>query len=398
MTPLGPGGQNGGAGGVATSLVKHIAHLRPDWDQVLLTSTENHAELLSLETNNVQCVLAKQESSSAVHAGAPRELLHNALQVLPPALRVKAKTAAWKLRHTNQNVDLVKHLEPDLLFCPFSAPYYHRPGLALVVILHDLQHRVYPLFFSDDQRLFRDQHMQQVARTADRIVCVSEYVRQTLLSFFPSTSERAVTIPHGLLHSFADSADGVLDRLGLRNTAYLLYPANFWLHKNHSRLFEAMAIHRKGRRESLRLVCTGAPNKAMRALEKKALRELGPGVVVFAGYLDEGEFTALLDGCAALIYPSLYEGFGMPVLEAMARGKPVLCSNATSLPEVADGAAAYFDPNDVRDIARAIGMLHDRDAVQQRIRCGLERAARFGSAAEMSRKYVEVFEDVLEKT
>jgi glycosyltransferase involved in cell wall biosynthesis len=398
MTPLGPGGQNGGAGGVATSLVKHIAQLRPDWDQVLLTSTQSHAELLALEADNVRCVLAKQESNSAEHAGAPRELLRSALQMMPPALRVKAKSAAWKLRHTNQNADLVNRLRPDLLFCPFSVPYYHRPGLPLVVILHELQHRVYPLFFSDDQRLFRERHMQQVARTADRIVCVSEYVRQTLLSFFPSTSERAVTIPHGLLHSFADSADAVLDRVGLRNTAYLLYPANFWLHKNHSRLFEALAIYRRCATDGLRLVCTGAPNKTMRALEQEALRELGPGVVVFAGYLDEGEFTALLDGCAALIYPSLYEGFGMPVLEAMARGKPVLCSNATSLPEVADGAAEYFDPNDVPDIARAIGMLHDRDAVQQRIRCGLERAARFGSAAEMSRKYVGLFEDVLEKT
>src|SRR5439155_6539698 len=105
---------------------------------------------------------------------------------------------------------------------------------------------------------------------------------------------------------------------------------------------------------ALKLVCSGAPNAAMRSLQARADAILGPGTVVFPGYLSPEELQALLDQSAALIYPSLYEGFGMPVLEAMARGKPVLCSKVTSLPEVALDAATYFDPTDRNDIARGI--------------------------------------------
>jgi glycosyltransferase involved in cell wall biosynthesis len=133
----------------------------------------------------------------------------------------------------------------------------------------------------------------------------------------------------------------------------------------------------------------------MDALDQRARQQLGPGVVDFPGYVSEDEFEALLDGCAALIYPSLYEGFGMPVLEAMARGKPVLCSDATSLPEVAGDGAVYFDPTSAEAIARAIGSLGDREAVQARVVRGRARAAAFGGATQMGSAYLAAMDEVL---
>jgi glycosyltransferase involved in cell wall biosynthesis len=96
-----------------------------------------------------------------------------------------------------------------------------------------------------------------------------------------------------------------------------------------------------------------------------------------------------------VIFPSLYEGFGMPVLEAMAAGKPVLCSNVTSLPEVAGDAAIYFDPTDPRQIAEAISALHDADRVAHVVKRGLERATSFGDGRRMAADYLSLFRTML---
>jgi glycosyltransferase involved in cell wall biosynthesis len=178
----------------------------------------------------------------------------------------------------------------------------------------------------------------------------------------------------------------------------LLYPANFWPHKNHRLLFEALRQYRQQRPDSdLKLVCTGAPNKAMHELQRSAEDELQTGTVVFPGYLSTGQLQGLLDSCAALIYPSLYEGFGLPLLEAMVRGKPVLCSNVASLPEIAGQAAEYFDPTDPTDIARAIAsvMHDDAELVEARLECGRARARTFGNASDMARKYYALLTEVL---
>ena len=140
----------------------------------------------------------------------------------------------------------------------------------------------------------------------------------------------------------------------------LLYPARPWPHKNHARLFEAFARLR-ARRPNLRLVLTGEG-------EYGAL----PAGVEARGRVSRDELVRLYQGAAALVFPSLYEGFGMPVLEAMACGCPVACSNVTSLPEVAGDAARLFDPRDVgRHRCRARGRAR---------RCG-SRGSRAGSSA-----------------
>jgi glycosyltransferase involved in cell wall biosynthesis len=145
--------------------------------------------------------------------------------------------------------------------------------------------------------------------------------------------------------------------------AYLLYPARPWRHKNHARLFEAFARLRTIRPE-LRLVLTGEGDFGV----------LPPGVEAL-GRISRDELVRLYQGAAALVFPSLYEGFGMPVLEAMACGCPVACSNVTSLPEVAGDAARTFDPRNIDDIAAAIeSVLADP---QPWIERGLERARSF---------------------
>jgi glycosyltransferase involved in cell wall biosynthesis len=263
-------------------------------------------------------------------------------------------------------------------------------------IVYDLQHLTYPEFFTPEQRLNRQRHIRDACARSDRVVCISDYVRTTLLAGVDVCAERVVTIPLGLLHESLGRDTAVVDKLGLNGAAFLLYPANFWPHKNHRTLFEALRRYRQTHLDSrLKLVCTGAPNPLMGALAREAESLLPPGAVVFAGYLPEAGLASLLEACTAVIFPSLYEGFGMPVLEAMAQGKPVLCSNVTSLPEVAADAAIYFDPTDPAQIATAIDALGDAAGTAELVSRGRLRAAAMGTGRDMAGHYLALARQVM---
>jgi glycosyltransferase involved in cell wall biosynthesis len=379
MTPLEPGGQNGGAGLVATALVREMSALQPQTCFTLLSAADSHTELASLESPNVRRELVAPRSNAPL---AARRL---ADAVLPTSLRVRAKRAYHSLRTRRQAETVLQPREPSLLFCPFTIPTYWRRGVPTVTIVYDLQHVAYPEFFTREQRLNRQHHHELAVARSDRVVCISEYVRRTLLENTDCPPERAVAIRLGLIHQSVDPDTTVLNRLGLQAGTFVLYPANFWPHKNHRRLFEALRLCDP----PVRLVCTGAPNALMYALQQAA----NPEVVTFAGYLTEPELLALLDASAALVYPSLYEGFGLPILEAMARGKPVLCSDIPSLREVAQECAIYFDPSDLASIAVALNALSSPQP--DRLQCGKTRAAELGDGRRMAEAYLKLFDDVL---
>jgi glycosyltransferase involved in cell wall biosynthesis len=386
MTPLEPCGRQGGAGLVATSLVRQLSCLDPGWRLTLLTAEDSHDELAWLDSASVQRLCVRKRPGSPTLA---RKLVDS---LLPARARVPVKDAYQRLRAGPGRAQVTQELRPDLLLCPFTVPYFWRPDVPCISIVHDLQHLSYPEFFSPEQRLNRQRHIADAVARSSRLVCMSDYVRRTVLANTRARAEQVVAIPLALLRE-ADPADpDSVDRLGLEPRQFLLYPANFWPHKNHGRLIDGLRLYRQAHPESrLRLVCTGAPNELMRTLKEHA----PPDLVVFPGYVDERELAALMDACAALIFPSLYEGFGMPVLEAMARGRPVLCSGVTSLPEVAGDAAVYFDPTDSADIARAIDTLQDPSTLAELVRRGHQRAARLGSGRQLAARYLDLFDVVL---
>jgi glycosyltransferase involved in cell wall biosynthesis len=168
---------------------------------------------------------------------------------------------------------------------------------------------------------------------------------------------------------------------GARRGPFLLYPANPWPHKNHERLFAAFSrVHRA--RPELRLILTGTGLERLGAVPK--------GVEV-RGRVRREELAELYRTASALVFPSLYEGFGQPPLEAMASGTPVAVSRAGSLPEVCGDAALYFEPTSVDEIAEAILAVLDRP--DHLIERGLKRAAQFtwdATAREHDRVYASL--------
>jgi glycosyltransferase involved in cell wall biosynthesis len=296
---------------------------------------------------------------------------------------------------------LLRRWGADLLFCPFTGALLFDPAIPVVSLVHDLQYLYYPEFFDPADRQQRDRHFRQVCRVASRLICVSEFTRSSVLEHSGLAPERVIAIPSAPQKRLAapspDVCERVLADLQLTAGRYLLYPANFWRHKNHELLLTAFGIFRAGHPHSdLKLVLTGAPGTRRSEL-MEATRRMGlASWVIFAGYLPDEDFGALLTSSAAMIFPSLFEGFGMPVLEAMAARVPVLSSNRTSLPEVAGGAALLFDPRRPAEMVDAIARIEADAALRTAlIEGGLRRAADFLKPEEWATRYWEVFEDTL---
>jgi glycosyltransferase involved in cell wall biosynthesis len=245
----------------------------------------------------------------------------------------------------------------DAVHFPLSVmiptPGRETPAAATV---HDLQHELYPQFFSRAELAYRRVLYKQAVTTSRIVIAISEHARETLLRTYGLDPSRVVAIPLGIDHERLSPGQA-------QRQPFLLYPANPWRHKNHARLYEAFALVRRERPE-LRLVLTGTGHAAKL-----------PDGVENRGRVPYDELVSLYRTASALVFPSLYEGFGLPPLEAMACGCPVAVSRATSLPEVCGDAAEYFDPGSAEDMARAVlAVLDNPEAYVQR---GLERAARF---------------------
>jgi len=413
LTPILPGGENGGAKIVAIELIRNLSRHAPDWEFALLTSERTHDELSILDASNVwRLCVARHGSDSRSQPLLLGRLNHRLKEriavVLPPRLRARLKKIYHSKRRTRRSMvsalmqaSPVRSIFADLLFCPMTAPFYFDPSVPTVCVLYDLQYLYYPQFFRPDDRKQRDKNFRDACHLADRLICLSDYVRGTVLQNANVNPANVVTLRPHLFHrlkrSSPETVAHVLDRLALRAGRFLFYPANFWAHKNHCLLLTAFGIYRARHSESdLKLVCAGAPNAHMEQLCEAAQRMGLAEWIVFPGFMVGDELAALLESCRAIIFPSLYEGFGVPILEAMAFGKPVLCSNVTSVPEVAADAALFFDPAKPMEIENAIERIEEDDElVANLIERGHKRLADFGSAREMARQLLQIFQEVM---
>jgi glycosyltransferase involved in cell wall biosynthesis len=247
----------------------------------------------------------------------------------------------------------------DVVHYPFTvaAP---RPARrqALVQSLLDVQHLDLPQLFGRAELLYRRHYYEGTARRADGVITISEFAKRRMIELLGIDGDKIQ-----VAHLGVDTTQYIPNHGEREN--FVFYPARGWAHKNHARLFEAMKIVRE-RIPGLRLVLTGGGLDALGAV---------PDWVDRRGLVSTEELRSLYRSAAALAFPSLYEGFGLPPLEAMASGCPVAASDAGSVPEVCGDAAVLFDPNDVGAIADGILSAIDRGA--ELSLAGVAHAARF---------------------
>jgi glycosyltransferase involved in cell wall biosynthesis len=287
----------------------------------------------------------------------------------------------------------------------FHSPYFVLPLLFApnsVVTIHDL----IPLLFpgnlkSKAAQMYYTTMIKLTTKKAERIIAVSDRTKEDLIKHLGISAGKITVIPEA-----ADERYHPLDvkekdfRTVLKKYAshqFLLYVGNYKPHKNLIRLVEAFHEALPDLPKGAQLVIIGPRDKrypeASRLVKKLGLEKS----VILAGYVSEEELLILYNSATAFIFPSLYEGFGLPPLEAMASGLPVISSNLSSLPEVVGNAALPINPEDVDDIGQAIvRVFSDEDLRRDLRKKGLARAKKFSwqKTAEMT---LEVYEGVARK-
>lgn len=244
-----------------------------------------------------------------------------------------------------------------------------------VAVVHDLLPLFFPAEYPRHQYYFR-LLVPRILRAARVVVADSESTRQSIIRHYalPLEKIRVIYPGHDPDVYFPDGLD---DASSPDPEGYLLYVGNLLPHKNLLRLLDAVAILR--RRTRCRLLIRGHGRPAYVNAVRARVETLGlDEAVTFLNYAGEDELRTLYAGAACLVLPSLGEGFGLPVLEAMACGTPVIASNISSLPEVAGDAALMVDPHDTIALADAMHrVLTDRDLRQDLAERGLKRAGLF---------------------
>ena len=242
----------------------------------------------------------------------------------------------------------------DVLHFPLSVMVPPVESRSAATTILDVQHELLPQFFSRAERAYRRKVYGWSARRSRLVLTISQHAAETLVERLGLAEDRVRPIHLGIDHD--------VFRPGTESRGeFLLYTARSWPHKNHARLFEAFAELRR-RHPGIELVLTAYDRPA-------------PEGVRSLGHVSRDELVRLYRTAAALVFPSLYEGFGQPPLEAMACGCPVACSNVASLPEVVGNAARLFDPSSTEEIVAAVeDVLADPDPWRAR---GFHRAADF---------------------
>jgi glycosyltransferase involved in cell wall biosynthesis len=380
VTPILSGSENGGAKGFVLALLEGFLQ-RGRHRYLLLTTPANHDNFAALE-----------------RAGMTRLCVTDGVVPKAPRKRFLERLLGGPRNGFRQGSLGGRGVE--LLFCPMTDPAHAEPGVPIVSTAYDLQHLEYPSFFTAAERATRDAFLSRMRRAANLVVCISEFTRGEVIERLGMAPERVRAIPIAIQSRLilpSDQAVGEMRaRLGIGDAPYAFYPANGWAHKNHRLLLIGFAHLIRERPDLLlHLVLSGNLLELAQDLQL-AITQMGlEKRIHLVGYVSNEDLAALWRGAYCLLFPSLYEGFGIPLLEAMQFGTPIVCSRLASLSEVAGDAAIYIDPRHPAEIGSALKELFDnpegRSALVER---GGRRLQTF-QTGDMVDRYLDVLDEVL---
>lgn len=334
LTRLQPGGQVGGIKPALRETLRALAALAGDDLRLdLLAAADLHAEL-----------------SDWLRTG---DRLHDAA-VAPP--------------------DLPARLDCNLHYASFGYTDRACPGLPTLTLIVDLLHRDYPESLPPAEIGFRETALQQSLDRSDGFHVISDYTGARLATLYPGAAPR-------ITRAYLPTRPAPSAPLRTEATPHFLYPANGWTHKNHETLLVGYALFRHRHPDAAwpLVLCGHLGATADRVAQLTAALGLADSVRV-TGYVSDAEMERLWQSAGALLFPSLHEGLGLPVLEALQRGVPILASNATALPEIAGDAARLFDARVPEEIAAACAAVATDATERQRLAHAARRRAEAWSA------------------
>ncbi|MCA9364495.1 MAG: glycosyltransferase family 4 protein [Candidatus Moranbacteria bacterium] len=300
-----------------------------------------------------------------------------------PNYTIHTKNAPFSWTQTRFSYELWKNT-PDKLWMPMHALPIVRPKkMVTIVTIHDLAFKIYPELFPPKDRHTINAYTNYAVKNADRLITVSNATKNDLLTMYPFLEESRITVVHhGVTKAKKTSSiekkahKVIYKKLGVEKEKYLLYVGAIQPRKNLHTLIAAYTQLRK--KYEYKLVLAGEKawmwEETIQAQQNSKYKD----DIIITGTIPFETREALYAGALTFVYPSLYEGFGIPIIEAFSRGVPVVCAQNSSLPEVGGEAPEYCDANNVEDMAnamdRVISNLGKREIMSKK---GLEQAKKF---------------------
>jgi glycosyltransferase involved in cell wall biosynthesis/ubiquinone/menaquinone biosynthesis C-methylase UbiE len=304
----------------------------------------------------------------------------------------------WKRRWCGAELPSKEALEEvDIIHSPFfNAPKEHHGGL--IVTIHDISFLLYPQFHTEANRLHCFNGTLKAALYADRIIAISHHTKRDLMNYFAVSEDRIRVVYEAPRHfcypeRSRDVLRTALERLGIYHN-FILCVGSLEPRKNLQALIEAYATyvqHHAGREILVFAGAKGWLNEdIIQLVSTLGLEER----VKFLGYVQESDLRVLYSAAKLFVYPSLYEGFGLPPIEAMACGAPVITSNTSALPEVVGDAAIMIDPHNPEELCRAMQMVLSDDELRLRMRRQSLARARLFSWERTAEETLAVYHEV----
>lgn len=321
--------------------------------------------------------------------GPPSAPAHVGAAGLAAALRARAMDAAKKSRIVAAVHGRLLPWQKGRVLAGREDWVYHGPSFYLpsfsgpsVTTIHDLSIYLWPETHPPERVRYMRHQIDRTLRQADFLITDTEYTRREVAHYFNWPLERIRAVHLASAPEFKPHSDEqlhpFLQPLGLKSGGYVLFTSTIEPRKNLQLLLQAYGRLPPSLRQRWPLVVSGYRGWASADLHQQMDAARRAGWLIYLGFVDAAVLPPLMAGARLFVYPSLYEGFGLPVLEAMASGVPVICSNASTLPEVAGGAAALHAPDDVEGLCALLqrGLEDDNWCAAARS-AGLARAAQF---------------------
>ena len=381
-------------GGIMTltrELIWNIAKKRPNWRLLILISPdENDKSIYNLpkddnikliEVSNFVCLFMLLKRILNPKALG---LFHDKLEQLLHYDRI----------FCDRNCDLIWDPIGDCCFCNFVT-------VPRISTIHDIAcFDVDPKFFATKGHRYRARlYTESAIHFSKKIITVSEFSQKRICDKFHVSKDFVKYIPIKLgtrVYSNKNSKKcaTVLNKYKLKPQKYFIFCSSWWKNKNHGNLMKAFRKFAKTNSD-IKLILVG---KHPDVFKFRPIKDYCSDRLIITGFVPNEELGILLKNALAFIHPSVYEGFGMPIVEAMSNGIPVACSNIASLPEIAGSAALFFDPFNIDSITQAMHRLVDdpklrKDLIQK----GYEQAKKYSDREAMVDEYIRVMEEVMEE-
>ena len=272
-------------------------------------------------------------------------------------------------------------LHLDLLHFPNTVIYPLSLHTPCVLTFFDMQHEYYPQFFTNDELGYRASTYRSSVELAAHLIVPSDYTRRTLHERYNVPLEKLSLIPVGISDTFGRSESAKIAYVRAKYqlpTEFIYYPANPWQHKNHARLMAALRLYREQHGECPPLVLSGRLRNERREAMSLAIAAGIESQVIDLAFVDPTDLPELYSAAMLMVFPSLFEGFGIPLIEAMACGCPIAAADATTVPEIVGDASILFDPFSAQAIADALYFLLDNAVLREELaQRGCERVERY---------------------